>query len=414
MKSKKVSILFLVATLVLTLVMPAAAASNQDLTLIINGIDMSADMHIQDNRIHISNKFLNRLPELNIQEPGYTPLRSFFEDNGGAVSWNAGTRSINVDWRNSSGGWKARDLMLHSNEILAKHNTYKMTGSMEMDMTIKTLDMEMPSVATVTFDAAMQHNPLNMYIRQAMDMSDLAAEAGLPEEASSEMVTEMVWTEDAIYQKTPFSDQWVRTDFAGMDNMNMLSEMIQANPQQSMEMMDAFGILYVFDGDKEIDGQEYYTLIAYVDTETFRRVFKEIMDTLGEAMVQDSDEDDTELQANIGEFFDAMLDTMIVEYYISSYINKKTLLAEHMDIDMFMNYTIDDPASPEGSVSLTMKMIGSSHFHSFGEAIELPDVSDYITMEELMEEMMSEMTEQQMEELRQLLEQELAEKMLEE
>lgn len=397
MKVKKVSILFLVAALVLSLAMPAVAASHQDLTLVINGVDLSADIYVEDARAQISNQFLNQLPGFNIKEAGFTPLREFFEADGATVKWNASTRTIDVAWRGISGDWTARNLMLRSNELLTEYNTYQMTGSMVMEMTFDAPEMEMPTVPmTVTFNAAMQHEPLNMYVRQEMDIAALMMGEEMPDDAIDKMTSELFWTEEAIYQKMPMSDQWIRMDLTGMETMNMLTQMMQTNPQQSMELMDAFGMLTIFGDEKEIDGQDYYALSTYVDAETYRKVFEEMMGglALGELVPQEAgmtDEEAAELQANINQVIDAMLETMTLDYYMDSYINQNTLLTERMDIDMVMSYTLDESLSPEGPITVSMKIIGSYYMHSFGEAVELPDVSDSITMEEMLLQQMQEM-----------------------
>lgn len=415
MKTKRIIVLLLVAALMFTMAVPAAAAGHHGMTLKINGIEMTAAMEVVDGRAQIANAFLNKLPGLTADETGYTPLRDFFEAQGGTVTWDAVTRTIDVTWRNTSGEWNARDLMLRSNELLMEYNTYQMTGSMIMDMIITAAGMEMPTgPMEVTFDAAMQYDPLNMYVRQEMDMAammmSMAAELGetedMPEGLDGPMVTELLWTEEAIYQKMPLSDQWIRMDLAGMDTMNMLTQMMQTSPQQSMELMDAFGMLYVFGEDVEMDGQEYYTLSTYVDADTYRKVFEEMMGGMnfGELVPAEegmTDEEAADMQAELTKVIDAMMTTMTMDYYIDSYINKETLLTDRMDIDMIMSYSMDESVSPEGPVSMTMKMIGSYEMHGYGEAIELPDVSDSITMEEMMQ--------QQLEE-REQLEQELLEK----
>ncbi|MDW7671384.1 MAG: DUF6612 family protein [Bacillota bacterium] len=407
MKAKRMIVLLIITALIVTMAVPAAAAGHHGMTLKINGIEMTAAMEVVDGRAQIANAFLNKLPGLTVSETGYTPLREFFEADGATVVWDGTTRTIDVTWRNSSGEWNARDLMLRSNELLMEYNTYQMTGSMVMDMIITAAGMEMPTgPMEVTFDAAMQYDPLNMYVRQEMDMAammmSMAEELGetedMPEGLDGPMVTELLWTEEAIYQKMPLSDQWIRMDLAGMDTMNMLTQMMQTSPQQSMELMDAFGMLYVFGEDVEMDGREYYTLSTYVDADTYRKVFEEMMGGMNFAEMVPAeegmtDEEAADMQAELSRVIDAMMATMTMDYYIDSYINKETLLTDRMDIDMMMTYSMDETVSPEGPVTMAMKMTGSYEMHSYGEPIELPDVSDSITTEEMMQLQLEEQEE---------------------
>ena len=74
---------------------------------------------------------------------------------------------------------------------------------------------------------------------------------------------------------------------------------------------------------------------------------------------------------------------------MNSFINKETLLTERMEFNMEMKYELDETISPEGAISFEMAMSGDFELYDFGEEVQMPDVSDAITQQELMEQMMN-------------------------
>ena len=84
-----------------------------------------------------------------------------------------------------------------------------------------------------------------------------------------------------------------------------------------------------------------------------------------------------------------LLTTMEIDYYVDTYINKETLLTDHMSFNMEMKFELDETISPEGAVSFEMAMTGDFELYDFGEEVQIPDVSGAITQEEFLEQMMN-------------------------
>jgi len=213
------------------------------------------------------------------------------------------------------------------------------------------------------------------------------------------MSTEMVWTENKIYQKTPLSDQWIVQDLLDGDMMEKLTGMLQTTPQQSLEMMRKFGILYVFGDDAEFNGQEYYTICNYVDSATFKKILTEFMadfDLSGllSGLKGTAGQDEAEMADSMDGFeqvLEQLYATMEINYYVDTYINKETLLTDRMIFNMEMKYELDETISPEGAVSFEMAMSGDFELYDFGGEVKIPDVSGAITQEEFLEQMMKKM-----------------------
>lgn len=401
---RKVSRVLLMGLLALILLVQAAAADTQ-ISLVFNGQEYRADVYVEKGISYVSVASLEKIPSIEVVQEGYVPLRQFFESRDGDVKWDHTRKQINVSWQEKRGEWSADELVVESSKILQDLNTYRMKGTAGIQVDISGADAdvpEMPEMST-SMDGVFQQKPLAMYIKQTVGLPIENLELTEEEAAllqQGEMVTEMVWTDNAIYQKMPLMDQWIVQDLSGTDMMGQLTNMLQTTPQQSLDMMRDFGIIYVFGEDVVIDGQEYYTVKNYVDSTTFKKVIEEYMNDLNMAeLIMDNQvlpeqgqdgEGMTPSMNEIQQVFEKLLATMEMNYYIDSFINKETLLTESMKYDMDMKYSLDETISPQGPVTIQMKMVGEYDLYDFGTKIQLPDVSNSITQEEYMEQMLNE------------------------
>lgn len=397
---KKASKLLLMGLLI-TLLLVSAAVADEQVSLIFNGQEYQADVYLEDGVSYVSVESLTKIPGLEVEQKDYVPLRKFFENRGGDIGWDNTNKQVIVSWREKKDEWSADELVIESSKVLKELNTYKMKGTASMKMVISGPDAdeipEMPEMNT-TMEGVFQQEPLAMYIKQTVELPVQDTELSAEELAlfqQGPIVTEMVWTDNAIYQKMPFSDQWIVQDLSGMDIMGKLTEMLQTTPQQSLEMMREFGIVNVFGEDVVIDGKEYYTVKNYVDSATFKKVMKEynmaglFADT--QKLAEENDEEMPKSTNEMQQMIEQLLATMEIDYYVDSYINKETLLTEGMLFDMAMKYGLDETMIPEGPVNFEIKMIGEFELNEFGAEIQLPDVSNAITQEEYLEQMMNEM-----------------------
>lgn len=402
---KKVATLLVIGLLLAVVLVPAAAAEGKA-SLVFNGQEFQVDLYVENGVSYISAAFLKKIPGLALKEEGYVPLRSFIESRGGRVGWDNVNQKVFVTWRDKNDDWSADDLIVESNKKLQEKNTYKMKGNLTIEMNIAGPEAEgIPEIPEITsiMEGVFQQEPLSMYIKQTMDLPpELSGQdADLTKEGSAllggEMGTEMVWTENKIYQKTPLSDQWIVQDLLAGDMMGNLTSMLQTTPQQSLEMMRKFGVLYVFGDDTEFNGQEYYTISNFVDSATFKKVLTEFINDfdLGGLLsgLQGTDgQDEAEMADSMAGFeqvLEQLLNTMEINYYVDTYINKETLLTDRMNFNMEMKFEIDETISPEGAVNFEMAMTGDFELYDFGEEVQIPDVSGSITQEEFLEQMMN-------------------------
>ena len=389
-----------ISLLAISLVVPAAAA-NEQVSLSFNGQEYQADLYIENGVSYISAASLSKIPGLEIEKKDYVPLRSLFEAQKGEVKWDGSKNQITISWREKQDEWTVNDLLLQSTIKMQELNTYKMQGEAVMNMVIDGANAEeIPAIPeTSTYlEAVYQQEPLAMYMLQTVklpleDMDLTEEEMALI--GQNAMTTEMVWKDNAIYQKMPPFEQWIVQDLAELGMMDQLTNLMQVTPQQSLEMMNEFGVINVFGEDKVIDGEEYYVVRTFVDSEIFKKLMDEMLEEYNlmeliastQPLPQEEDVDMEQIMAEAEEIIKQMFANMELNYYIDNLIHKESLLTDYMTIDIDMKFELGENIVPEGPVSLAMNMFGDFKMFDFGEEIQLPDVSDAITQQEFLQQL---------------------------
>jgi len=397
---KKALSVLVISLLAISLVVPAAAA-NEQVSLVFNGQEYKADLYIENGVSYIYAAALSKIPGLEIENKDYVPLRSVFEAQKGEVKWDGSKNQINISWREKQDEWTVNDLLLQSTIKMQELNTYKMQGEAVMNMVIDGANAEeIPAIPeTSTYlEAVYQQEPLAMYMLQTVklpleDMDLTEEEMALI--GQNAMTTEMVWKDNAIYQKMPPFEQWIVQDLAELGMMDQLTNLMQVTPQQSLEMMNEFGVINVFGEDKVIDGEEYYVVRTFVDSEIFKKLLDEMLEEYNlmeliastQPLPQDEEIDMEQIMAEAEEIIKQMFANMELNYYIDNLIHKESLLTDYMTIDIDMKFELGENIVPEGPVSLAMNMFGDFKLFDFGEEIQLPDVSDAITQQEFLQQL---------------------------
>ncbi len=418
---KQAGKLFLIGLLAIFLLAPTAVANDQGVGFVFNGEELKVDIYVENGVSYISAVSLNELLDIEVDGEGYVALRNFFEAKGADVDWNAASKQVIVSWIEDGKiigeeveekEITADELMIKTTELLQEHNTYKMDGSATMKMAFAGPGMEgIPEMLEmVTFmEAVYQQNPLAMYIKQTVEMPLDGLELSEEELAliDTGMSSEMVWVDNAIYQKTPMTDQWIVQDLSELGMMENLTNMLNITPQQSMEMMKEFGVTNEFGEDVVIEGQEYYTIKNHMDNDNFAKIIDEMLnefDFMGlfAANIPELDlteEEMAEAMAEMQKILDYVMANIELDVYTDTLINKETLLTEYMYIDLAIKLELDETVIPEGPISLEMEMEGEFKLYDFGVEIQLPDVSNAITQQEYFEQLIEMMEEMPLGEL---------------
>jgi hypothetical protein len=392
--------LILAGVLVLLLiggaVSPAFAAS-PGFTIIFNGESYPAEAYIETGTTMIKAESLQKVPGLKVEGEGFIPLRQFFEDRGGVVTWVEQERSVNISWQEMKDGYTANQLVVASGEKMKELNTYKLTGHSVTEMSVVGAGTEkvlsIPSFV-IKQTGSFQQEPLAMHLTQEMQVP--YGEMGLSEEemalgGEEAILTEMVWTDNTIYQKLPSSDHWVVQDLDEMGLMGLIEKSAQMTPQQSLEMMVQYGLYYTFGEDRIIKGQEYYVVNSYISTEAYKKLLSsylgdDFLKTMASSLPPEEQNGLEEEIAQRTEYFNTLLETMEMEYYVQSLINKNTLTNDYVYYDLVMKFSMEDP---EGAGLLTFSNVSSGEYalSGFGEPLELPALTNVLTQEEYLEQL---------------------------
>ncbi|MDD4570066.1 MAG: hypothetical protein PHE70_08090 [Tepidanaerobacteraceae bacterium] len=418
MLTRKIVSKFLIVLLIMLMAAPTAFAA-EPVKLVFNGQEYKADITLENGVTYIPAAALTRIPGLEVGDDPIVPIRELFESQGGVVSWDNDNRQVIVSWREKARDFTADELVVKYSERLKEVNSYKMKGNNTIEFAIEGIEdlMEIPDMPKmeVFIEGVFRYEPMAMYMKQTMkmplDQLELSPEELEATGLGEEMVTEMVWFENAIYQRTPMSDQWVVQDLGEMKEMLDFNNLMQMTPQQSMEMMNKAGVINVFGEDVEKDGREYYTIKNYIDADSFKSLMEEVLGNIDlasfVAAVGAQSEGAEDISAQFEKVFEVILNNMDVDYHIDTLIDKETLLSDYMNIDL--NMTIDmkqlidaigemsevdeaeKEAIPEGPMILQLKMKGDYELSDYGTELELPDLSNAISQEEYIKQLMEQM-----------------------
>jgi len=417
----KLKLKFLVAVLVMFLVTPPAFAA-REAKLIFNGHEYRANITIKDGVSYTSAEALAKIPGLEVGDEPIVPIRKLFENQGGKVSWDHDNWHVIVSWREKSGDFTADELVVKSSELLKETNSYKMKAISTMEFEFQGNEalkeiMKTPVKTDAIIEGVFQYEPMAMYIKQTMKMpleeQGLSKEQLEKEGLAEEMVTEMVWKENRIYQKDPSTGQWIYQDLADMGGMFDFNNLMQMTPQQSLEMMQKAGVINVFGDDVIKDGREYYQIKNYIDTESYKSLTEQILDKFDLVPFMAAFSAQAQGTEDIGKYlekvFEVMMNNMTIDYYVDTLINKETLLPDYMSIDL--NMTIDlkqiidaiaeiekisgekkeDVAIPEGPIVYKLKMKADYQLYDYGVEAELPDLRNAISQEEYIQQLKEQM-----------------------
>lgn len=428
MFSKRTIVKFLAVLLIMLLAAPAAFAQDQ-VKLIFNGREYPAIIILKDGVSYVSAEAVRKIPGLEIGDEALLPVRKLFESQGGEVTWDGDNWQIIVSWREKAGDYTADELVLEYSERLKDVNSYKLKGSHVIEFEadgIKNL-IGMPDMPKMNFsiEGVYQCDPMAMYIKQTMEMPQNPDELELsPEELEAlgfgqKIVTEMVWLDNAIYQKGPGQDQWIVQSLEGLEETFDLDKFMQISPQQSLEMMNKAGVINVFGEDVEKDGQQYYTIKNYIDSDSYRKLAEEILKdfdimafigAMGAQSTVDPQEAE-EFNAVFEKMLDIILNNINIDYHIDTLVNKETLLPDYMSVDLIMKLDLKQillaaqaltseeqteelPIPPEMDLNIVIKLTGDYQYYDYGTKLELPDLSNAISQEEYIQQLMEQAEEQ--------------------
>ncbi len=278
-------------------------------------------------------------------------------------------------------GLTAMQMLDTADKKLKGYKTYKFTGKINMNGKVKApqgeelINMEM-------LQEGQGENPETVYVKTTMTMKD-------KEGTETKSTSEAYMKDRIMYMKIDGSEKWIKMDMNPM--MNELEGIMGGsvgNTGISSEQLKMFGMYAKYEEEATIDGKEYYVIGIDVDKESFKKIYKEIMDktmkiSMDAAMTADKENpemkelaQDEEVQAQMQKAIEEMIANMDMELGYKLYIDKKEKNYDKMDMNINMNMTME-------GIHTEMLMNGDYKYFDFDQAVKFPEIkeSDIETME---------------------------------
>lgn len=310
------------------------------------------------------------------------PLRFVAGSFGYSVGWDGGQSLVTLSRKETKDGMSPEELLAKSSAECRKINTYTMQGAIDMNIKIDGGAEEMPGGTQKIksdFYGQIQNDPLKAYIKQT-----LQPEAGIPGLSGTTVETYM--DDSKIYMKLPGQEKWTVMDMPFPADFIKQQQDIQSNPLKAVEQMKEIGMLCNFGNDVSRDGQEYYVVNAKLDMEKFMEGYQKIIGDVTKSLPADLNKGQ-DIQGVMQE----LLKNMKMDYYCTTYINKKTLLSDLVSFDMKLKFTIDpsklginDEKAESKAFSLQEDLAGEFKITDTGKPFVAPDVSAAVPADQLM------------------------------
>lgn len=322
------------------------------------------------------------LAPVRVAEQVMLPLRFVAESFGYSVSWDGQQSQVTLSRQESRDNMSPQELLAKSSAETQKINTYSMQGALDMNIKLDGGGEEMPGGAQKIksqFYGQMQNDPMKAYTKQT-----LQPEASIPGLDGTTIETYM--TGSKIYMKMPGLDQWTVMDMPFPADFIKQQQDIQSNPLKAVEQMKEIGMLCNFGNDVTRDGQEYYVVNAALDMEKFMEGYQKIIGDVVKSLPADLNKGQ-DVQGVMQE----LLKNMKLDYYCTTYINKKTLMSDFISFDMKLDFTIDpsmfgikDEKTGNAVISMQEDITGEFKITGTDKPFVEPDVSAAIPADQLM------------------------------
>ncbi len=313
------------------------------------------------------------------------PLRFLCKTFGFEVKWIEAEHLIALKRSETREGMTPADLLAKSGQAVNGIGTYSLTGDIDMIMNMS-LDGQsegiLPEIA-YTMEGQIKTKPIQCYAKMSITPAD-------DSDNEDVIVTETYMTENKIYMKVQ-GEEWSVMEMTFMKDFIQQQQNIQSNPIKAVSQMKEMGMLPNFGNDLTIDGQEYFVVNTTLEMDNLRRIFQEMIDPLIKDLASPEDEADPEQLSSIIEILKNKMD---IDYYLTTFINKKTLISDFVDYDAHINISLTyadiaelgidsesvqieenpDKEIPQ-EMTMDMYMQGEMYLFDFGKPFKAPDVS---------------------------------------
>lgn len=264
-------------------------------------------------------------------------------------------------------GLTAVKMLDASNAKMMNYKTYKLSGTMNMNGKTKTPEGETPINMVMNQEGFIQ-NPETIYVKTNAIVKDT-------ENKEVKSSSEVYMKDRVMYIKDETNPKWIKMDLNPMmKEMESLMGKSFNSGGMSKEQLEAFGMYAKYDKDAVIDGKEYYVISMDIDKDSFRTVFKDIMNQVADASIEMA----AESQGSNGEKvnkeeikkgFEMVMENMDVEISYKMYVDKKDKIFDKMTItqNITMNMT---------PIISQMSMNGEFKYYDFDKEVKFPEIKE--------------------------------------
>ncbi len=352
----------------------------EDSNICISKNDLLLEMWVGQQDVLLNGeagKDLPRSPEL-VGNQILVPFRAVSEMLGAEIGWNQKERKILVQYHEAKNNMTPLEVLTRSSQSMADINSYKMRAGIDMIIDVN-IPGEMPQQQKMTtlIDASLQENPLLMYMEIKM----------IPEEPlnDQELVSEIVFNEEGFFLYIPEAG-WVLFDIPGLDMKDLVEEYGSQDPVKTAEQMQELGALFSFAPDQSREGKNYWVVKVTLDPASFSKMMASLGEQLSQMGIGLADHGGQDMNQVLQD----MLENMELFMVYDLWVNQDTFMMEYMDLiaDIAMVMDIPDPDMP-GKAQISMQQQASYEIYDFGVSFQVPEITDFLTMDQFMTEMLT-------------------------
>lgn len=274
-------------------------------------------------------------------------------------------------------GLNASEMLEKSAEKMDGFDTYKYNGTMNMETKVSgTIEgqAEEENIKMVVDSEGVFEKPQKIY---GKSQTTIISQTDEPQK----QVSEVLMNNGMMYLKAGDAEKWIKMD------MNPLMQEIQKftgnsdmmNMGLSKEQMELIGIYASYGKDATINDKEHYVIDVYVDEDSFKKMYKGIIDKTMEMMMDQAETANNNLQQEdaltqpspkaIAMMIENMLNNMNVRVSYKFYIDKESKCYSNMETCQSVMLDFN------GITSQTVAN-GQYKYHGFNEKVTFPTIKD--------------------------------------
>lgn len=321
-------------------------AAEQKVTVIKN--DKVLELTLNSKEVLVNG---SKLPELDvppqlINNRTMVPIRVVSEALGAKVEWNGDTQTVATTIYEKRDAMTPEELMLKSNQVMAKYDTYRYTGTGKINMSSAALPQSIDMKMDLSGIYKKTGTSSEVYLVEAIEVPGMAGQAPTA-------IKMDVYSNGTDFYTRMEGQNWQKIDLGA----DFSKYMDNQDPQKAIQMMKDFGLILSYGNDVKIDGKDCYTLVVKIDTQKYLEAVRDLTSTL----VPTTDPEGKKV-------FEELMNSMKLDMNEKVYIQKDNLMMTKVVVDGNISMTVQKMTINE---DINTEMILSG----FGEPVTMPQIN---------------------------------------